>query len=165
MSLHPITALDHIIDEYRDYLRTEFQAKDIALRQALEDELTRRGFLAQEPFFQAYRPFKTGMKWVDLPLDARLADVMEGRARRHGSRTPEYAYLHQSAAIAELRQEIALHRQSGVAERRLGDLVDQGAQHLRRFADEEDVGGPHEEGAVELEEVVGHLLHEQDRPV
>jgi len=27
MALHPILALDHVIEEYRDYLRTEFRAK------------------------------------------------------------------------------------------------------------------------------------------
>jgi len=32
MSLHPIKALDHVIDEYADYLRTEFRAKDPKLR-------------------------------------------------------------------------------------------------------------------------------------
>lgn len=47
MSLHPIKALNHVIDEYRDYLLTEFRAKDPALREALERELDRRGFLAR----------------------------------------------------------------------------------------------------------------------
>jgi hypothetical protein len=28
MSLHPILALDQVIDEYRDYLRTGFRVKD-----------------------------------------------------------------------------------------------------------------------------------------
>ena len=50
MSLHPIRALDHDLDEYRDYLRTEFRAKDPALREALERELEAPRFLAQEPF-------------------------------------------------------------------------------------------------------------------
>mgnify|MGYP001571156482 CR=1 FL=1 len=31
MPLHPIRALEHVLDEYRDYLRTEFRAKDPAL--------------------------------------------------------------------------------------------------------------------------------------
>ncbi len=39
MSLHPIRALDRVIAEYRDYLRTEFRAKDLELRAALEREL------------------------------------------------------------------------------------------------------------------------------
>jgi len=55
VSLHPIKALDHVIDEYPDYLRTEFRAKDPKLRAALEAELDARGFLAQEPFYQAHR--------------------------------------------------------------------------------------------------------------
>jgi hypothetical protein len=96
MSLHPIKALDHVLDEYRDYLQTEFRAKDANLRAALARELDAPGFLAQEPFFQAHRPFKSGKAWRDLPIDARLAQVME---QRSGSRT---AYLHQSDAIAEL---------------------------------------------------------------
>ena len=96
MSLHPIKALDHVIDEYADYLRTEFRAKDPKLRAALESELDARGFLAQEPFYQAHRPFKSGAAWRQLPLDAKLAQVMENRSR---SKT---AYLHQAQAIAEL---------------------------------------------------------------
>ena len=51
MTLHPIRALEHVIDEYRDYLRTEFRAKDARLKEALEQELDRPLFLAQEPFF------------------------------------------------------------------------------------------------------------------
>ena len=96
MSLHPIKALDHVIDEYADYLRTEFRAKDPNLRAALEAELDARGFLAQEPFYQAHRPFKNGKRWRNLPIDAKLAQVMENRSK---SKT---AYLHQSDAIAEL---------------------------------------------------------------
>ncbi|SHJ88835.1 DEAD/DEAH box helicase [Desulfofundulus thermosubterraneus] len=96
MSLHPIRALDYVIDEYRDYLRTEFRARDPKLRAALERELDAPGFLAQEPFFQAHRPFKSGKRWRDLPIDAQLARVMENRSKS------ETAYLHQSEAIEEL---------------------------------------------------------------
>ena len=77
MSLHPIRALDHVLEEYRDYLLTEFRAKDASLRAALERELDAPRFLAQEPFFQAHRPFKPGKAWRELPLDVRLAGVME----------------------------------------------------------------------------------------
>jgi hypothetical protein len=96
MSLHPIKALDHVLDEYQDYLRTEFRAKDANLRAALERELEAPGFLAQEPFFQAHRPFKNGKAWRELPLDARLAKVMEQRSNSKS------AYIHQSEAIQEL---------------------------------------------------------------
>ena len=96
MSLHPIKALDHVIDEYADYLRTEFRAKDPNLRSALEQELEAAGFLAQEPFYQAHRPFKSGTRWRDLGIDPKLAQVMENRS---GGPT---AYLHQAEAIAEL---------------------------------------------------------------
>ena len=96
MSLHPILALDHVIDEYRDYLRTEFRAKDSQLKEALERELDQPLFLAQEPFFQAHRPFKSGQRWRDLPIDPKLAQVMEKRAKSAS------AYLHQSEAIAHL---------------------------------------------------------------
>ena len=76
MSLHPIRALDHVIAEYRDYLRTEFRAKDPKLRAALERELDAPRFLAQEPFYQAHRPFKQGKLWSELPIDreARRGD-------------------------------------------------------------------------------------------
>ncbi len=57
----------------RMVLRTEFRAKDPKLRAALESELDARGFLAQEPFYQAHRPFKSGAAWRELPLDAKLA--------------------------------------------------------------------------------------------
>lgn len=96
MSLHPIKALDHVIEEYRDYLLTEFRAKDPALREALERALEAPGFLAQEPFYQAHRPFRSGKPWRDLPIDPKLAAVMEKRSQS------EAAYLHQSQAIEEL---------------------------------------------------------------
>jgi len=96
VTLHPIKALKHVIDEYADYLLTEFRAKDPKLRAALEAELDARGFLAQEPFYQAHRPFKSGTAWRNLPIDARLAQVMENRSKS------EAAYLHQAEAIAEL---------------------------------------------------------------
>ncbi len=96
MSLHPIRALDAVIREYRDYLQTEFRAKDPELKTALERELDRPLFLSQEPFYQAHRPFKHGARWQDLPVDRRLARVMELRSHN------EHAYLHQSDAIAHL---------------------------------------------------------------
>ncbi len=96
MSLHPIRALDHVIEEYRDYLLTEFRAKDPELRAALERELDAPLFLAQEPFYQAHRPFKEGRAWHELPIDAKLARVMVERTGQ------SRAYLHQSDAIAEL---------------------------------------------------------------
>ena len=102
MTLNPILVLDRVTAEYRSYLRSEFRAKDPALRQALERELDQPLFLAQEPFYQAHRPFKNGARWRDLPIDARLARVMEDRARQHGSLTPDYAFLHQSRGIAHL---------------------------------------------------------------
>ncbi len=37
--LHPIRALDHVIDSYHDYLTTEFRARDPQLRQALTFEV------------------------------------------------------------------------------------------------------------------------------
>ena len=96
MPLHPILALDQVIDEYRDYLRTEFRAKDAGLRAALERELDQPLFLAQEPFYQAHRPFRPGKPWADLPIDPRLARVMEARSRSR------FAYTHQSGAIDNL---------------------------------------------------------------
>jgi len=96
MSLHPIKALDHVIAEYRDYLRTEFRAKDLELRAALERELDSPRFLAQEPFYQAHRPFKQGKLWTELPIDRKLAEVMEARTKQ------KRAYTHQSEAINEL---------------------------------------------------------------
>jgi hypothetical protein len=96
VTLNPISVVDEVIDEYKSYLRTEFRARDPKLRGALEEELDAAAFLAQEPFFQAHRPFKSGRTWKDLGLDAKLVNVME---KRSGSKT---AFLHQSDAIRHL---------------------------------------------------------------
>lgn len=96
MTLNPITVVDQVLSEYRSYLSTEFQARDSQLRAALEFALDEAGFLAQEPFFQAHRPFKSGKRWQDLGLDAALAKVMVQRS------DSDTAYLHQSEAIAHL---------------------------------------------------------------
>ncbi len=96
MSLHPIKTLDAVIEEYRDYLRSEFRARDPQLRAALEAELDRPLFLAQEPFYQAHRPFRAGARWDTLPLDPALAQAMADR-----SHSPT-AYLHQSEAVNHL---------------------------------------------------------------
>ncbi len=96
MSLHPIQAVEQVIDAYRSYLLTEFRARDKKLREALEQELQNPLFLAQEPFFQAHRPFVAGKRWAELGLDAKLAEVMRHRS---GSET---AYGHQSQAISHL---------------------------------------------------------------
>jgi len=96
MSLHPIAVVDQVLEEYRSYLSTEFRARDERLRQALTEAIERPRFLAQDPFFQAHRPFKDGKNWGELGLDTRLARVME---QRTGSQS---AYLHQSQAIERL---------------------------------------------------------------
>ncbi len=96
MSLNPIIALDHVIEEYRDHLQSEFRARDRALRGALETELDRPLFLAQEPFYQAHRPFRAGQPWSQLPLDPALARAMAVRSRS------DTAFLHQSEAINHL---------------------------------------------------------------
>lgn len=95
-SLNPIVALDHVIDEYRDYLRSEFRARDLTVRAALEAELDRPLFLAQEPFYQAHRPFRLGQCWNELPLDPPLARAIATRSKN------ERAFLHQSDSIAHL---------------------------------------------------------------
>jgi ATP-dependent helicase YprA (DUF1998 family) len=96
MPLHPISIVNHVLDEYRDHLRTEFRARDEQLREALERELLSDRFLAQEPFFQAHRPFESGKRWRELGLDPALAQVMEHRSRS------SVAYLHQSQALEHL---------------------------------------------------------------
>ncbi len=95
-AINPIRVVEQVIDEYRSYLLTEFRARDPKLRAALVEALERPLFLAQEPFFQAHRPFKEGRPWRELGLDARLAETME---KRSGART---AYRHQSEAITHL---------------------------------------------------------------
>lgn len=102
MTLHPIRVVDEVIEEYRSYLRTEFRARDEKLRADLEAALDQPQFLAQEPFFQAHRPYRLGKRWSELPIDKELAKVMVARARQHGSPTPEFTFSHQSEAIEEL---------------------------------------------------------------
>ncbi|MEI7772231.1 MAG: DEAD/DEAH box helicase, partial [Chloroflexales bacterium] len=94
--IHPILALEQVTDEYRSYLQSEFRAKDPTLKAALDAALDEPRFLAQDPFYQAHRPFRAGEAWDALGLDPRLARVM--RARSGGDR----AYQHQSAAIQTL---------------------------------------------------------------
>jgi hypothetical protein len=94
--IHPILALEQVTDEYQSYLQSEFRAKDPTLKAALDAALDEPRFLAQDPFYQAHRPFRAGEAWDALGLDPRLARVM--RARSGGDR----AYQHQSAAIQTL---------------------------------------------------------------
>ena len=96
MSLHPIKALEQIIEEYKDYLLTEFRAKDTKLKEALELELTKPGFIAQEPFYQAHRPFKTIKKWGELPILDKFSNILIDRSKS------EKCYSHQSEAIETL---------------------------------------------------------------
>ncbi len=94
--LHPVKALEQIIEEYKDFILTEFRAKDSQLKESLERELVKTGFLAQEPFYQVHRPFKEVKKWQDLPIEKKLGKILEQRSRS------EYCYLHQSEAIEHL---------------------------------------------------------------
>lgn len=96
MPIHPIAVVNQVIEEYRSHLLTEFRARDPELRAALTRALDEPRFLAQEPFFQAHRPFMAGRRWRDLGLDPRLAEVM---VKRSGS---DKAFLHQSEAIQHL---------------------------------------------------------------
>jgi hypothetical protein len=63
MALHPIIALDNVIRKYRDYLQTEFPAKDPELCLAKLDELKSIGL---EAFTKKYDPY-----W-DFPLNENL---------------------------------------------------------------------------------------------
>ncbi len=101
MPLHPIAVVDHVLEEYRSYLRTEFRARDPKLRAALEAVIDSPLFLAQEPFFQAHRPFASSKRWIELGLDAKLARVMAAEARS------DSAFHHQAVAIDHLRARAA----------------------------------------------------------
>jgi replicative superfamily II helicase len=94
--LNPITVLDETIKSYRDYLLTEFRARDPALRRKLADRLYDAGFLAQEPHFSTHIPYRSGKYWRELPLDNKLAAALARRTR--GKPT----YLHQQLAVEHL---------------------------------------------------------------
>jgi replicative superfamily II helicase/very-short-patch-repair endonuclease len=94
--LNPITVLAETIRNYRDYLVTEFRARDDVLRRKLEDRLKDSGFLAQEPYFSTHIPFKQGKLWRELPLDSKLAAALARRTK--GKPT----YLHQQEAVEHL---------------------------------------------------------------
>lgn len=102
MAIQPLELVEAVVDEYRDHLETEFRARDPQLQQALVEALEREGFLAQEPFFQSYRPFKSGTAWQELGLDKNLAAAAEKRA------DSKLTYKHQSDAIAHLLSPNAL---------------------------------------------------------
>jgi hypothetical protein len=114
MSLQPILALDHVIAAYRDYLHSGFRAEDPGLRASLEAELDKPLFLAQEPFFQAHRPFQKGKRWKDLPLDSKLARVMEERSRderayrRRGVRSQGSGFRGRGRVAANSRGRLAV---------------------------------------------------------
>ena len=63
MALHPIKALDHVIDEYADYLRTEFRAERAVLCLPKFDELRRLGL---DAFTRKHDPYH------DIPLNENL---------------------------------------------------------------------------------------------
>jgi len=102
MSFHPLKVLKQITGEYKDFLLTEFRAKDPQLKEALERELDKPGFVSQDPFFQIHRPFKLGKEWTDLPIDKKLAEVMAKRTRS------QQCYLHQSDSIDYLMSDNAV---------------------------------------------------------
>jgi len=99
MVFHPIKVLNQVTEEYKDFLLTEFRAKDPKLKDALERELDKPGFVAKEPFFQVHRPFKLGKRWEDLPIETKLANVMAQRT--HNS----HCFLHQSESIEYLMSD------------------------------------------------------------
>ena len=94
--LNPLQVLSETVKNYRDYLVTEFRARDESLRRRLEEALDRPGFLAQEPYFSTHIPFRDGKPWRELPLDPRLAAAF---ARRTKGRP---TYLHQQLVIERL---------------------------------------------------------------
>jgi hypothetical protein len=95
-AIHPIRVVEQVLGEYREHVLTEFRARDEALRGALHEALLRPRFLAQEPYYQAHRPFKPGKLWSELGLSPGLVAAIEQRAR--GKRS----FWHQSEAITNL---------------------------------------------------------------
>lgn len=119
MSLHLIRALDHVIEEYADYPRTEFRAKDLKLRAALEAELDASGFLVQEPFYQAHRPFKNGSAWAKVHfarLDTRiyLAKSSGWKCSNCTSSGPFFGQRRLLGVVQKLLGYLVMHRLDGM---------------------------------------------------
>ena len=68
MSLHPIKALDHVIDEYADYLRTEFRAKDPKLRAASKPNSTPVASWPRSRSTRRTGPSRAAQRWRICPL-------------------------------------------------------------------------------------------------
>ena len=94
--LNPIAVWGDTIQNYRDYLTTEFRARDETLRGRLEEALDRPRFLAQDAYFSTHIPFLGGKRWDELPLDPKLAAALARRTK--GQPT----FLHQQLAIEAL---------------------------------------------------------------
>ena len=62
MPLHPIVALDHIIEEYKDHLLTKFRAKDPKFLNALQREVNRDLFPGSRAFLHNLS-FAIGHRW------------------------------------------------------------------------------------------------------
>lgn len=60
-------------------------------------------------------------------------------------------------------QQPHLHRETGALQGGVGHLLHQRRQHLHRVTGEEHVVGPIDEGEVEIDQVVGHVLEEAHR--
>ena len=84
MSLHPIIALDHIIDEYRDHLLTEFHAREDGNRPRVADRHAgnlacgRRGcLLPVAPDGAPWRPLDAYAAGVGSPLELKFLRLFE----------------------------------------------------------------------------------------
>ena len=94
--LNPIEIVQEVIDEYRNHLQTEFRPRDVRIREEFETVLASPEFLAREAFFQSHRPFQARVRWSELPINPKLATVMDRRTKG------QPAYSHQSEAITHL---------------------------------------------------------------
>src|SRR3954447_3761366 len=79
--LNPIAVWNDTIQNYRDYLTTEFRARDETLRGRLEEALDRPRFLAQDAYFSTHIPFLAGKPWKAPPPAPKLAAALARRTK------------------------------------------------------------------------------------
>ncbi|MBI4602868.1 MAG: DEAD/DEAH box helicase, partial [Planctomycetes bacterium] len=98
----PIDLAERIAEQYRRYLRSTFQFKDLTLRSSFAEALEREGSLVNGPFLEAAPLYQRGLECQALlrellgrDVDPRFVDALTPMRR---------LYTHQEKAIRRVRE-------------------------------------------------------------